>query len=390
MLTTALGGPSGMAAARLTLDGSTILAMSAQAMRARCDYAVVQTGFTKGSYSVKHQTGFRRSPNTQAASWFLDLNSARRLDLDPPYQRRSVWNVEYKQFFIDSLIRNYPAPTIFLQVDVSADAPTLYRVIDGKQRLTALFEFIDDKFQAPETLSDLGLDGLYYSELPDDTKIALLEYVFAVENISKASPTELNEAFDRLNRNVARLNKQELRHARYGGEFLRKVEGLAEHPFWAQIGIATPARIRRMLDVEYVSELYIVSMKGSQDGKDYLDYHYAVNDSEITDEKRADENFIATLDTLRELDQDFPLRPSRFSNLADFYSLWVAVSDMIRAGNSVAVRIAAQGLFEFADEIDSQRTDRARSYLLAAVQGSNKKSNRDIRADILRTILKGK
>ncbi|NHO83323.1 MULTISPECIES: DUF262 domain-containing protein [unclassified Micromonospora] len=338
---------------------------------------------------MKHQTGFRRSPNTQSASWFLDLNSARRLDLDPPYQRRSVWNIEYKQFFIDSLIRNYPAPTIFLQVDVSADAPTLYRVIDGKQRLTALFEFVEDKFQAPDTLSDLGLDSLYFSELPDDTKIALLEYVFAVENISKASPTELNEAFDRLNRNVARLNKQELRHARYGGEFLRKVEGLAEHPFWAQIGIATPARIRRMLDVEYVSELYVVSMKGSQDGKDYLDYHYAANDSEIADEKRADENFVATQDILREIDDQFPLKATRFSNLADFYSLWVAVSDLVRSGSTVNVGLAKQGLEDFAYEIDGQTTDRARHYLLAAVQGSNKKSNRDIRANILRTILLG-
>lgn len=339
---------------------------------------------------MKHQTGFRRSPNTQAASWFLDLNSARRLDLDPPYQRRSVWNTEYKQFFIDSLIRNYPAPTIFLQVDVSADAPTLYRVIDGKQRLTALFEFVEDKYQAPDTLADLGFDNLYYSELPDDTKIALLEYVFAVENISKASPTELNEAFDRLNRNVARLNKQELRHARYGGEFLRKVEGLAEHPFWAQIGIATPARIRRMLDVEYVSELYIVSMKGSQDGKDYLDYYYAANDSEITDGKRADENFTATQDILRKLDEEFPLRSSRFSNLADFYSLWVAVSDLVRSGTSVDLEAAIRALAAFAGEIEDQATDRARSYLLAAVQGSNKKSNRDIRADTLRAILAGK
>lgn len=335
----------------------------------------------------RYRAGLKRNPNTQAASWFLDQNSARKLDLDPPYQRRSVWNDEYKQFFIDSIIRNYPAPTIFLQAEVSPDHPTIYHVIDGKQRLTALFEFVDDTFQTPDSLDDVNLGGYYYSELPEDVKIAILEYSFAVENISNASPTELDQAFDRLNRNVARLNKQELRHARYGGEFIKKVENLAEHPFWSQLGIATPARIRRMTDVEYVSELYIISLAGPQDGKDYLDNFYAKNDKEILGADDADKRFLATQDFLRELDSIYGLRSTRFANIADFYSLWAAVDGLIRESAELDVRVAADGLLRFADEISEQVTDRARDYLLAAVQGSNKKSNRDVRTSQLKAVL---
>src|SRR4051794_27406718 len=117
---------------------------------------------------TEYHAGFKRNPNTQAVSWFLDQHSARRLDLSPPYQRRSVWNLEYKQFFVDSIVRNYPAPTIFLQVEVKPGAPTVYHVIDGKQRLTTLFEFVNDEFQTPETLEDVGLADLYYSELPEN------------------------------------------------------------------------------------------------------------------------------------------------------------------------------------------------------------------------------
>lgn len=241
----------------------------------------------------------------QAASWFLDLDSSGKLDLDPPYQRRSVWNLEYKQFFIDSLIRNYPAPSIFLQVEYTPGQPAMYHVIDGKQRLTALFEYYRDEFSTSETLNDIALGEKYYSELPDDIKIAFLEYVFTVESIKSASAAELNQAFDRLNRNVARLNRQELRHAKYGGAFIAKVESLAEHPFWTEIGLVTPARIRRMLDVEYVSELYVIAMEGVQDGKDYLDRVYAENDREIVNETQVDQIFTESQKYIEEIASHF-------------------------------------------------------------------------------------
>ncbi|MFH9765539.1 DUF262 domain-containing protein [Streptomyces microflavus] len=334
-------------------------------------------------------TQFKRSTTTQAAGWFLDLNSSGRLDLDPPYQRRSVWNLAYKQFFIDSLIRNYPAPTIFLQVDVAVDRPMTYRVIDGKQRLTALFEFQRDEFTTPEDLNDLDLGNKYYSELPEEVRVSILEYVFTVENIKGASIGELNDSFDRLNRNVARLNKQELRHAKFDGAFIRKVEQLAEHPFWAEIGLVTPARIRRMQDVEYVSEMYIVSMDGIQEGKDYLDTYYAENDREITNESNTDGKFIAVQDYLRDVNQVASLRTSRFSNVADFYSLWAAVDGMIGSVGVPKPEVAAQRLEDFSIELEQQETRRSVDYRIAAVQGSNKKSNRELRAALLRDVLVG-
>ncbi|MFD7107788.1 DUF262 domain-containing protein [Streptomyces celluloflavus] len=333
---------------------------------------------------------FSRSTTTQAASWFLDLQSAGRLDLDPPYQRRSVWNLAYKQFFVDSLIRNYPAPTIFLQVDVSVDRPTVYRVIDGKQRLTALFEFQRDEFTTPEDLNDIGLGNKYFSELPEEVKLSLLEYVFTVENIKRASIAELNDAFDRLNRNVARLNKQELRHAKFDGAFIRKVEQLAEHPFWAEIGLVTPARIRRMQDVEYVSELYIVSMDGTQEGKDYLDDYYADNDKEVKNESVVDERFVGVQDYLKKVHSSHSLRGSRFSNVADFYSLWAAVNALHSERELPPTDDAGSRLDGFAAEIEGQETRRSVDYRIAAVQGSNKKSNREFRASLLRDVLMGR
>ncbi|MEU6209821.1 DUF262 domain-containing protein [Streptomyces sp. NPDC047023] len=334
-------------------------------------------------------TRFQRSTNTQAASWFLDQLSAGRLNLDPPYQRRSVWNPTYKQFFIDSVIRNYPAPTIFLQVDVSTDLSqqTKYNVIDGKQRLTALFEFVKDEYPTPDTLEDLGLAGTYYSDLPQSVKVSLLEYVFTVESLKNPSTAELTQAFDRLNRNVARLNAQELRHAKYGGEFITKVEELADHPFWSEIGLATPTRIRRMLDVEYVSEFYIVAMTGIQDGKEYLDRYYADNDSEISDMEATNQRFIAAQDFLREVSKIYPLKGTRFANVADFYSLWAAIVALHSQGLLPTATAAAERLQCFAEELGAQETENAKKYHLAAIQGSNKGANRTVRAEALTSVL---
>ncbi|MDQ3913743.1 MAG: DUF262 domain-containing protein [Actinomycetota bacterium] len=330
---------------------------------------------------------FPRNPNTQSVRWFLDLNSAGRLDLDPPYQRRSVWNMEFRRFFIDSVLRNYPTQSIFLEYDIDPDISTVYRVLDGKQRLTTILMFTTDEFQTSDSVMDLNLANLYYSDLPRDWKTRLLSYIFTVENVNDATPAELNQAFDRLNRNVLRLNKQELRHAKFGGEFITKMEHIAQHDVWEQVGLVTPARRRRMLDVEYVSELYVIGLRGIQDGKNYLDDVFADYDGEIENEARAEKYFKRTRDFIQKLDGEMPLPGTRYSNVADFYSLWAAVGDLLDSGEVLDAGEAADSLREFEAELLEQETQRAQTYLLAARQGSNKKPNRERRTAILKDIL---
>lgn len=333
---------------------------------------------------------FQRTPGPQTASWFLDLHSSRQLDLEPPYQRRSVWNLEYRQFFIDSVIRNYPTQSIFLDVTIDPDGPTKYRVLDGKQRLTSLIRFTQNEFSTPESLADLGLSDTYYADLPREIRARILGYLFTVESVTNVTSAELNQAFDRLNRNVARLNKQELRHAQYGGVFITKMERLADDVFWEVIGLVTPARRRRMLDVEYVSELYILATLGVQDGKEYLDRIYAEFDDEIPQEREADALFRRVRKFVTEIDLHLPLAQTRFSNVADFYSLWAALTTLLGEATAPAPEEAGDRLATFALELEVQDSSRARSYVLAARQGSNKAANREARAATLRDVLAGR
>ncbi len=72
-----------------------------------------------------------RRHNQQTIAWFNDLNKRSLLDLDPPYQRRSVWNQAYKDAFIDTVLLQYPSPAVFLYQEISPDGETKMHLVDG-------------------------------------------------------------------------------------------------------------------------------------------------------------------------------------------------------------------------------------------------------------------
>ncbi len=339
----------------------------------------------KSTYSTATQ--MERDSNFQMLSWFTDQYRLKSLDLDPPYQRKSVWNQDYKVYFIDTILRNFPCPTIFLAVDVSPTGITKYHVVDGKQRLFTVFEFINDEFATSSKYSDPDYGDKYFSRLPDDTKKRFWSYKFTVEYLKEADRTDLNECFDRLNRNVARLNKQELRHARHGGEFITYVTQLSDDPFWKDMGISTPSRIRRMLDIEYVSEIFLVVMHSIKDGRDHLDTYFADYDGGIPnlEENRRKyevcKNLIASLDVYK----------TRYSNLADLYSLWSATAKLYdENGGQLAIDVdrTRDNLACLARELQENSNEKqVQNYGLAVLQASNDLKSRQIREDILKGLI---
>ena len=106
-----------------------------------------------------------RRPSTQDLTWLLDLAKNKQLDLDPPYQRRSVWTVKDKQFFLDTIFRNYPSPAIFLHKTVDDAGQATYHVVDGKQRTQTILGFVADKIKIAKDYGDVRLDGRKWSEL---------------------------------------------------------------------------------------------------------------------------------------------------------------------------------------------------------------------------------
>ena len=153
-----------------------------------------------------------RRPSTQDLTWLLDLSKNKQLDLDPPYQRRSVWTLKDKQFFLDTIFRNYPSPAIFLHKTVDDAGQATYHVVDGKQRTQTILDFVADKVKIGKDYGDARLDGKKWSELVGDVdlKQRFWNYQITIEQIDFVEGTVVNEVFDRLNRNARRLTPQEL------------------------------------------------------------------------------------------------------------------------------------------------------------------------------------
>jgi Protein of unknown function DUF262 len=228
----------------------------------------------------------------QDISWFLDLNNKGQLKLTPPYQRKSVWTTPDRIFFLDTIFRNYPTSAIFLHKSLDDQGNVTYNVVDGKQRLETILMFARDELRISSTFGHSELSGKKFSELSRDYKKVFWNYAMTVEQFEDFEGATVNQIFDRLNRNTHKLTRQELRHAQFEGEFITFVEADAETYFWSEVGISTKARARRMKDIEFIAELFVLTINGivGSDADD-LDEYFGKYDEEVPDFEQNKERF---------------------------------------------------------------------------------------------------
>lgn len=281
----------------------------------------------------------QRRVSYQDISWFMDLNGNRQLELDPPFQRRSIWSPRDRRFFLDSIFRGFPSPTIFLHKTIGDDGRAKYAVVDGKQRLETIIQFVDDDIALDKEYGDIRLSGKKWSDvqLTLELRDAFVNYLIPVEMVNiEEGPTYVNEMFDRLNRNTKKLVGQELRHAKYDGWFVSFVEKEAEEePDWERLSIVTTSRSKRMADVQFLSELLIVVFKQDVSGFDQeeIDSFYA--NFEIPEESRLEvkctqdeaiKTFGKTRKLLVEAEEEHSVVSTYAKAFKDFYSLWSIVA----------------------------------------------------------------
>jgi hypothetical protein len=339
----------------------------------------------------------RHSPQT--ISWFWDLYQRELLDLDPPYQRRSVWNTTYKSYFIDTLLLEYPAPAIFLFSEVEPNGKTKHSVVDGKQRLVTIFDFVQDRFPVGEKAELTALRGKYFRELDDAVKVKFWSYQFSVEYLPTSDENAINSIFDRINRNVAKLTPQELRHARFDGSFITIAEKLTEwlalvSPEFPRI---TPASRSQMKDVEFVANLLLLLEEGP---KGYsvleLDKAYSDRDESWEGQENYEERFRkATYELIGIINHPDggTIKSSRMRNQSDFYSLFGAV-DSIRAAETMpSIPDAIYRLSRFLEVVEDEGkrsiSVQAQRYYEAARSASNLITNRKLRIDTMKLVLLG-
>ena len=264
----------------------------------------------------------------QDVSWFLDLNEKKQLDLDPPYQRRSVWTLKDKRFFIDTILNGYPAPPIFLHKSLDDHGRSTYHVVDGKQRLQTVIDFAANKIRIPDDFADVSLQKKRWNDLQRETKEKFWNYVLIVEMLPSVNEAAIRDTFERINRNSRELERQEIRHAKYDGWLISEAEAEAEKNEWKDFGIVTTARAKRMSDVQFISELFAINLKGQINGfdQDWLDELYAEYEEPEGDGVFVEEDFRQTIEgtkvIIEQLVAEQPDIKNHLKVLAHFYTLW--------------------------------------------------------------------
>lgn len=222
----------------------------------------------------------KRTPTPQHLTWFLDMYRNNQLELNPAYQRKSVWSPKDRKFFLDTIFRNYPAPPIFVHREIDDKGFTTFNVVDGKQRLETIISFAENKIALSTTYGDENLNGKKFKDLDTEYKRKFWDYVLVVDFIESIEGTNIDEVFDRVNRNSKNLQPQELRHARFDGWFIREAESESGESFWWDIKVSTIAKDKRMRNVQLISELILIILENQIVGfsQDYLDEMYAKYD----------------------------------------------------------------------------------------------------------------
>lgn len=263
---------------------------------------------------------------TSTVAWFWSRVREGTLNMRPPYQRNPVWLEPQKAYLIDTILRAYPVPELYLQTRVTSQGVEQHTIVDGQQRIRACLEFINNEF----TLGDESekYSGLSFDELDDDVKKQIFQYKFVVRQLPELEDIEIREIFGRLNRNNMALNRQELRKATYWGEFITSMTDLSQLPFWVNSGLFTSNDFRRMLDIEYISELAVALLFGPQNKKARLDDFYANFEEEFPDRERLERAFNMILTELTTL-LDWP-SSLRWSRKVDFYTLFLVLGSRVK------------------------------------------------------------
>lgn len=157
------------------------------------------------------------------------------IDTNPDYQRPAVWTRAQKQLLIDSMLREYDVPKFYLH----RTGKDTYDVIDGQQRLRAIWEFFDGGFalaKDAESVDGYEIKGKKYDELDFDIQDRINSYDLDFVVLDYVEEDEIREMFLRL-QNGTSLKAQEKRNAMPGrmGDFVRAT---AKHPFFTKVNFS--------------------------------------------------------------------------------------------------------------------------------------------------------
>jgi Protein of unknown function DUF262 len=285
-----------------------------------------------------------------SVSWFNKTNESGELTVQPPFQRNPVWSERQQSALIDTILLEYPIPELYMQETTDPNGKQEHIIVDGQQRIRAVIDFLHGVFELNE--ESPHWPGMAFEDLSPEDKKKIYEYQFVVRILPAMPDTEIREIFQRINKNTTILNNQELRHSTYWGPFIKLMEEISDYEFWNDSGIFSANDRRRMLDVEFISEIAVAYLNGIQNKKTKLEDYYQIYETEFDQSEILKSIFVNVLGEINQLFE--AISKTRWRKKSDFYSLFLCL-----ARNSAKLPLSAEKrkiagtlLVTFANQVD--------------------------------------
>jgi hypothetical protein len=336
---------------------------------------------------------YNRKTTGITISIFYEQYQLKKYNFDPPYQRDyNVWETEQKSFLIDTIMKNFPIPPIFLEQKINIpNGKTRYDVIDGKQRLSAIIDFIENKIKLPETYGNdsYGSSVLNAKSFDEIQKLAESDeeirdlvssfwgYVLSIEYIENPDSKIVDNIFDRLNRGGERLNEQELRKANYYDTIMyQEIENLRKDGFISEL--LNKTKKDRLADISFITELYLLMALDSiiEGTESQIDKHFSELVESI-DKNQSDEiikKIKASKKTLEKFELDYD--QFKIKGVSHLYAIWYLAYFMNKNNLEVDSEFLVK-LKEFFEDLRGNRTnENTKEYHKSMQSASKSKSSR--------------
>lgn len=247
-----------------------------------------------------------------------------KLNLNPWYQRRSVWTPSQKSYLINTLFERKPIPALYVRHTIDLEKQkSLKEVVDGQQRSRAIIDYCAGKFSARVS----GVGRKNFNELTNDLRERLLLTPLPIGYLLGASDADVIDIFARINSISKTLNSQEKRNAQFGGEFKQFCLDIATStlPFWRSTGVFSANDISRMNEVLFVSDVIVNMMEGLVDYRPMLiDAVYKSNEDDFPRESEMRDRWNRVFDALLEINPQV-IKDTIFSRQPLFFSLVICL-----------------------------------------------------------------
>jgi len=334
-----------------------------------------------------------------------------QINLEPGFQRRSVWTKLDRRRLIESIMSGYPLPSVFLY-QRSFKGSLVYDVIDGKQRLESIFMFARVgrfKRKGFSAKLDLGEGSENYDwknicRRHPEKRDAFQSYQIQTVEIT-GQFKQIVELFVRINSTGKKLTSGEKRHAKfYTSLFLKTADRLVGKfgAYMREQKILSPTQMDRMKGTELIAELLMSIHKGGPINKkaalDKAIGNEPINKNTLA---RLEREFIAIMGLMKRMFPD--LCQTRFNNSAEYYSLFLLVWEMNKERLVLKDRRRNKVAFELLRHLSTgvdmlrQQLKKAKpakppqrlfsDYLLTVQGDTDSGANRERRREILRGLL---